>query len=182
MPVTLPETSDVNLTPTSTPPAVPESAFVGVTALPQMEQVQPTLIERPVEGVSTLPLSSTARVLMVVVGLPCATQLYDQLVVPVAGCHVVPPSVDTSTPATTPPVSAAVPLTVILVPSATFVPAAGEVMLDVGAVESVDLVAAVTPAIGAYGWAPMSAKRFTVACCMATSMSVPVGSSRPQAH
>ena len=35
--------------------------------------------------------------------------------VPVAGCHVAPSSVDTSTPATTPPpVSAAVPLTVDL--------------------------------------------------------------------
>ena len=43
--------------------------------MPQIEQVQPTLSETPADGVSMLPLSSTARDLMVALGLPCATQL-----------------------------------------------------------------------------------------------------------
>ena len=52
--------------------------------------------------------------------------------VPVAGCHVVPPSVETSTPATIPPpVSAAVPLIVTLAPSPTLAPGAGELIVEV---------------------------------------------------
>ena len=63
-----------------------------------------------------------------------------------AGCQVEPPSVDTSTPATTPPpVSAAVPVIVTFVPSVTFAPAAGDVIVEVGAVVSVDFVARTSP-------------------------------------
>ena len=64
----------------------------------------------------------------------------------VAGCQVVPPSVETSTPATTPPpASVAVPLMVTAEPSDTVAPCDGELMDDVGAVVSVDAVAAVSP-------------------------------------
>jgi hypothetical protein len=53
----------------------------------------------------------------------------------VTGCHVDPPSVDTSTPATTPPPeSVAVPLMVTVAPFAIAAPATGDVMVDVGAV------------------------------------------------
>src|SRR5215475_7507010 len=89
----------------------------------------------------------------------------------VAGCQVVPPSVDTSTPATTPPpASLAVPLTVIAEPFGTVAPCAGDVIAEVGAVASADAVAAVRPGISVVGCAPMSANRFTVACCMAESV------------
>ena len=67
--------SEVNLTPTSTGVALPESLVPGVAPVPQIEQVQPMLTEDPADGVSMLPLSSTARDLMVTLGLPCATQL-----------------------------------------------------------------------------------------------------------
>src|SRR3954468_9461724 len=102
-----------------------------------------------------------------------------------AGCQVVPPSVDTSTPATTePPDALALPVTVTLVPSATVAPAAGAVMDDVGAVRLVDAVAAVSPARSVAGWAPMSARRLTVAWRMLRSTGPPLGllASRPQAH
>jgi len=85
-----------------------------------------------------------------------------------------PPSVDISTPATTPPVSAAVPLMVTTVPSAIVAPPAGDVILDVGAVVSVDATAGVSPAMMVTGWVPMSAKRLTVACCMFLSTAFPV--------
>ena len=44
---------------------------------------------------------------------------------PVAGCQVVPPSVETSTPATAPPASVAVPEIVNRVPSAIAAPGDG---------------------------------------------------------
>src|SRR3954447_14741032 len=61
-----------------------------------------TFTATPPDGVSRLPLSSTPRVLMV--ASPCAegVHTYDQLSRPTAGCHVVPPSVETSTPPTAP--------------------------------------------------------------------------------
>src|SRR4029077_7756801 len=99
---------------------LPESLTPGVDPEPQIEHEQPTLSTRPVAGASRFPLSSTARVRIVVLGFPWATQPYLQLVVPVAGCQLVPPSVETSTPATMPPpASDAVPETVIEVPSPT---------------------------------------------------------------
>jgi hypothetical protein len=55
-------------------------------------------------------------------------------VVPVAGDQVVPPSSDTSTPATVPPpMSPAVPAIVVGVPLAIDAPEAGEVIAEVGA-------------------------------------------------
>jgi hypothetical protein len=70
MPLTVPKTSDLNLTPTSTELASPESAEAGVVP-DHSEHEQPTLTVVPVPGVPTLPLSSVARTLMVAVGLPC---------------------------------------------------------------------------------------------------------------
>src|SRR5450755_4697730 len=87
-----------------------------------------------------------------------------------AGCQVVPPSVETSTPATTPPpASAAVPVMVTLLPSAMVAPAAGELIVELGGVVSLDAVVAVNPGSSVAGCAPMSASRLTVACCIFTS-------------
>src|SRR6476660_7951471 len=102
----------------------------------------------------------------------------------VAGCQVVPLSVDTSTPATTEPVAAAaVPLTVTRVPSAIDAPAAGADTVEVGGVRLAEAEAAVRPLSKVAGCAPMSARRLTVACCMFRSTAPPLGLllSRPQA-
>ncbi len=70
----------------------------------------------------------------------------------VTGCQVVPPSVETSTPATTPPPeSVAVPLMVTAEPSRQVRVCAGEVIVEVGAVVSADAVAAVSPGIRVSG-------------------------------
>ena len=64
----------------------------------------------------------------------------------VAGCQVLPPSVETSTPATTPPpASVAVPVIVTAAPSWRFAPTAGEVIVELGGAVSVDAVAARQP-------------------------------------
>ena len=55
-------------------------------------------------------------------------QVYDQLDRPDAVCHDAPLSVDTSTPATSPPTSDAVPEIVTDEPACTVVPAAGLVV------------------------------------------------------
>src|SRR5215470_19852646 len=107
------------------------------------------------------------------------------MVIVVAGCQVVPPSVETSTPATTPPpASAADPLIVTAAPSDSVAPEDGDVIVEVGAVVSADAVAAVSPDISVAGCTfPMSANRFTVACCMAESVlfdNPPL--SRPHDH
>ena len=104
-----------------------------------------------------------------------------------AGCHVVPPSIDTSTPATCPPKSAAVPVRVTLVPLAKLVLAAGEEMVTVGLVMSVDALAAVMPLISVAGCTPMSASRLTTSCCRPVSGASGVVLlswllSRPQAN
>src|SRR4051812_7418901 len=67
-PDTNPERSERNLMPTSVAATLPESARAGAAPTPQMEQVQPTVTGAPADGVSRLPLSSTARDLMVVPG------------------------------------------------------------------------------------------------------------------
>src|SRR6185295_5252696 len=104
-----------------------------------------------------------------------------QLVVPVAGCHVVPPSVETSTPATWPPLSDAVPEIVTFWPSLTV---EGTLRVEVGAVVSVEAEAPVRSDCIVAGWAPMSANRFTVACSMLRSAGLESGfqSSSPHAH
>src|SRR4051812_21828317 len=55
---------------------------------------------------------------------------------------------------------------VTVVPGVTVVPAAGETIAADGAVVSVEAEAAVRLGSSEPGWARMSAKRFTVACCM----------------
>src|SRR3712207_5517673 len=111
MPVMVPLRSDLKRTPTSSGVLSPESTRHGVTALPIMPHGQAMSTETLAGLDSRLPVSSTARAITVARGAPWTTQLYDHDVVPVAGCHVAPPSTDTSTPATVPPVSVAVPLT-----------------------------------------------------------------------
>ena len=117
-----------------------ESMSHGAKASSQMLHGQltgPTVTVVCVTGCSRLPVSSTARLRMFAVPVALGRQLYDQLLVPLAGCHVAPPSADTSTPPTTPPPpSAAVPVIATRVPAAMTAPAAGEAIADVGAVES----------------------------------------------
>src|SRR3954452_10038871 len=109
----------------------------------------------PAPGLSMLPLSSTARVRTVLEGAPWAIQVNDHELVPVAGRQVAPPSVDTSTPPTTPPpVSAAVPEIVTREPSVIVAPPTGDEIDDVGAVVSTDLVATVTSGWGVEGCTP----------------------------
>src|SRR4051812_50169625 len=55
---------------------------------------------------------------------------------------------------------------VTVVPGVTVVPVAGETIAADGAVVSVEAEAAVRLGSSEPGWARMSAKRFTVACCM----------------
>src|SRR4051794_7949691 len=107
------------------------------------------------------------------VGAPWAIQLYVQDVVPVAGCQLAPLSVDTSTPATMPPLSAAVPVTVTAVPSTTTAPATGLVIVEVGGVVSVLAATGCSVDISVVAWSPMSANRFTVACCITGSGASP---------
>ena len=72
----------------------------------------------PAAGVSRLPLSSTARDWIRACAEPVGDpRIASSVAVPAAGCHVCPPSVDTSTPATwPPPASVAVPAIVTAVP------------------------------------------------------------------
>ena len=77
-------------------------------------------------------------------------------VVSVVGCQVCPPSVETSTPATTPPPeSVAEPVIVTALPSAIVLPDVGLEIVDVGGVVSVDAVAATSPDSSVAGWAPI---------------------------
>ena len=114
-----PATSLRNRTPSSTGFASGFEATAGAAAVVHMVhgQLVVTVTGTPDDGASTLPLSSTALLFSVTVPTTLGVQEYVQEVVPVAGCHVEPPSTDTSTPATTPPVSLAVPVTVTGTPS-----------------------------------------------------------------
>src|SRR5262249_21465397 len=179
MPVMVPATSAVNFTPISTGLSGPPSTPTGVAVLGQMVQLvvhgdpePPTDTVTPAEGISRFPLSSTARLLIVTEpDVPEVFQLYVQLARPLAGCHVAPPLTETSTPPTTPPPpSVAVPLMVTVLPWVRIEPPVGETIVEVGAVVSVDAVAATSPAWRVAGCTPMSANRFTVACCIRTSV------------
>jgi hypothetical protein len=88
-----------------------------------------------------LPLSSVARDLIVTFPLPVADHVSLQVTlapagdIVVAGCQVEPPSVDTSTPATTPPPeSVAAPLIVTVLPFVNVAPGDGEEMVEAGGV------------------------------------------------
>ena len=106
-------------------------------------------------GVPMLPESSTARALIVVEGAPWAIHEYVHEEVPVAVCQVAPPSVETSTAATTPPpASVAVPEIVVELPSASPAPSDGEVTVALGSVVSVDAGVAINPDWRVAGCAP----------------------------
>src|SRR5215212_6532584 len=115
MPEIVPARSVRNRTPSSTALLSPVSITLGDTVPGQIvqghERIPVPVVTLTDAGVDwRLPLSSTARLLMVATPLTVGVHLYVQLERPVAGCHVVPPSTDTSTAATTPPpASVAVP-------------------------------------------------------------------------
>ena len=133
-----------------------------------------TVTATPAPGTSRLPLSSTARALMVKLPADAGAQAKLQLSRPLAGCQVDPPSTETSTPPTTPPPeSVALPVMFAATPAGSEAPAAGVRMVDTGGVVSVEAVAGVSPAWSETGCAPMSANRLTVACCMRTSVVAP---------
>jgi len=92
-----------------------------------------TLTTTPEAGTSKFALSSTARLSRLMLPDVEGIHVYDQLPLPDAGCQVCPASVDTSTPATTPPPkSVAVPLIVTGTPNCTVEPLAGEFMVEAG--------------------------------------------------
>ncbi len=85
---------------------------------------------------------------------------------------------DTSTAPTTPPTSLAVPEIVTGWPVGTVAPAPrARDGRPVGAVVSVDAVAGAQTRHATWrGWTPMSANRFTVACCIRASAGAPAPS------
>src|SRR5664279_1847475 len=192
-----PSLSVRNLTPTSMAPGSPPSTLLGPTDEFQMEHGQIcglTLTGTPpggfpplAWGFSKLALSSTARLIKAAVPTTLGVHEYVQFARPTAGCHVCPPSVETSTPETPPPTeSVAVPEMSTVVPAFTVLPGAGAVIVDTGGVVSVDWDADCSPDCRVAGCTPMSAKRLTVACCMSGSgAGVMVPSwllSSPHAH
>src|SRR5450755_485318 len=117
-------------------------------------------------GDSVFPESSYP--LLFIVMFPCVAGTHEkvQLFVPVATNHVFPPSTETSTPATWPPTSVAVPEMITVSPCGNDAPLEGAVILETGAVTSVDAVAANNPVCKVAGCTPMSANRLIVACCI----------------
>src|SRR6478609_6593724 len=105
-------------------------------------------------GVPMLALSSIARTRIGVLPRPRWMTVAVHDVVPVADFHVAPLSLDTSTPATRPAASAAVPVSVTTSPFFCACPAAGVLIVTVGPAVSVDFVAALIPVINVVGWAP----------------------------
>jgi hypothetical protein len=88
-----------------------------------------TVTVTPPDGASLLSELSVAR--LRITTWPCVLGVHANVhaVVPAAGDHVVPPLVDTSTPATVPPpMSPAVPAIVVGVPLAIDAPDAGDVI------------------------------------------------------
>src|SRR5439155_26001038 len=169
----VPLTCERNFTPTSTELVSPELATAGVVVPSQMLHGQVTLTTIPPPGVSRLPLSSIARLLITLDPGLDGIQWYVQLAPPVARCHDVPPSTETSTPATMPSVSDAVPLITTSVWPRNVDPLTGEPIVDVGAWLSVDTVAATRPPVRVAGCTPMSANRLTVACRMSVFAAGP---------
>src|SRR6185436_11353078 len=151
-----------------------------------------TLTVSTVAGFCRFPLSSIARASTLV--WPSAPGVHSKLhdAAPCAARHVVPPSTDSSTPATMPPpLSVAVPVMTTRSPLPTLLPPAGEPTVATGAMRSEDLPMATSgfdgsaPACSDAGCAPISANRLIVACCIAWSAGYEPRSwllSRPQAH
>src|SRR5436305_11039959 len=133
-----PLTSERNFTPTLTAaPSLLSGSAVSVGAKMVHGQLSaaagPTVTVTGDEAAPMLTLSSVAR--LRIVTLPCVdgVHLYIQFARPTAGCHVAPPSRDTSTaPTTPPPASLAVPVIVNCVPPGSTAPAVGNVTVEVG--------------------------------------------------
>src|SRR5205823_5273244 len=154
-PVTKPAVIDRNLTPSSTAGGSGKLATDGVDVTSQMLHghvcVLMTLTVALGPGVSTLPLSSVARLLITTEPAVAGLQWYVQLSRPVAECHDAPLSTDTSTAATIPPVSTAVPLIVMLAPTTTVDPLVGEPIVEVGRTTSTDAALTMIPGCGRPG-------------------------------
>src|SRR5882757_1086929 len=141
MPVIEPPASARNLTPSSIALPSPLSTVVG--ALDEFQilqgQVAGTILTlTPLPGVSMLPLSSTARLKSVIEPTVLGVHTKLQLERPIAGCQVLPPSPENSTPATTPPESLANPVTVMLFPALKVELFVGAVMTEAGGIVSVE--------------------------------------------
>src|SRR2546428_199277 len=152
-----PLTSERNLRPTSTGCGSLAFAKAGVVVASQMLHGQVTLTVVPAPGVSWLPLSSTARLLITAGPALDGAQWYVQFAPPVARCHDTPPLTETSTAATVPVGSDAVPLITTSVPPANVDPLVGETIVEMGTSVSTDAVAGMSPAIRVTGCTPMSA-------------------------
>src|SRR6185503_7682560 len=101
-----------NFIPSSTALGSDSEIVAGACAIVNSEhgQAADTAAVTPIPGCSTLPLSSTARLMSVYDAAVWVTHENVQFSRPAARCHVAPPSVDTSTAASTPPpASVAVP-------------------------------------------------------------------------
>src|SRR5512142_1241971 len=103
--VTYPSTSERKRRPTSTADVSGSDGVAGVAPVPQMlhGQVRGVTVTGIETAAPRLALSSVARARMVAAPAVVGDQTYRQLLRPVAGCQVVPPSVETSTPPTLPP-------------------------------------------------------------------------------
>src|SRR5688572_1657926 len=163
----LPATFERKRVPSSTEFGSASTPLLGVTpGHSEHGHAAPPITKVTVVGaLCRLPLSSTPRTRTVADPVDGPTQVYDQLARPEAGCQVLPPSVETSMPATTPPTSLAVPL-ITTEFCGTFAPEAGVVIVTVGAVLSLDALCADSPGCRLAGCTFMSANWFTVACCM----------------
>src|SRR5438093_13327314 len=127
----------------------------------------PTFTILPGPGTSRFPLSSMARLLSVTDPDADGTHWKLQLGPPLAWCHFVPPSTDTSTaPSAPPPPSLAVPLTAVDAPTNTVVPSAGDVIAEVGVIASIEGLHAVSGDFRLPSSTPMSASHLSVACRM----------------
>src|SRR5664279_510863 len=140
----------------------PESGFGGVQS-PKTMAGPTTVMPAADSAADVLSESSVARTRMADALYERSGAVYDQELVPVAGCHVAPPSTVTSTPATTPPESVAVPETVTWVPSAMF-PAVGVLMVTAGGGWALEADVATRPGCKLVGWTPMSARTLIVSC------------------
>src|SRR5688572_15441321 len=90
------------------------------------------LLAGTIPSASRLPESSTLRTLTTTVPVPAGVHSKDQLLVPVivTGCQLIPPSIEISIPAITPPVSFTVPEMVVSAPTTTLLLLAGELITD----------------------------------------------------
>src|SRR5215469_10078605 len=90
-----------NFSPSSTEPVSLAEGFCGTVELLQMLHGHvrgATVTVIPADGVSRLPLSSTARLRRLTLPDLVGSQLNVHDDRPLAGCHVAPPSTETSTP------------------------------------------------------------------------------------